>query len=405
MHPSRVHRLRFFLLPLLAAAIAADRPNPAKLNDPSLLETDTHHYQIHADLDQPLVADLGLRMDAMYEQYAKALPQFSLPSNAPALPVYLFDKKEKYMAFTDYSGTNTGGLFVAGRHPYLTAFLQGQGRDALKRTLQHEAFHQFAHAAIARQLPPWLNEGLAQYFEEFIWTGRDFLPDQIPPRRLRQLKLDTDQNRLIDFDLFMNQSGRDWSDTLHTNLVKAGTAYNQAWAMVTFCLIGPDDHYRAYLMALLDKLHRSDTAPEDAIRQCFPDKKEFRREFNAWAAKAKPTPEATMMERQETLGDFLLALQHNKIPIPAEMAGVRDLAIRYNLKIQYTRGSVTYSSSDRPASYFEDETGQPFKPDDLYLQPSNETPFPDIICKTAGLSWRTHFYLSAGQTEHETGVE
>jgi Protein of unknown function (DUF1570) len=405
MHRPRLRHLRFFVLPILAVLSAADRPNPGKLDDASLRELDTHHYQIHTDLEPLLVTDLGVRMDAMYEQYGNAFKQFLLPANAPALPVYLFDKKDKYMAFTDYAGTNTGGLFVSGRHPYLTAFLQGQGRDALKRTLQHEAFHQFAHAAIARQLPPWLNEGLAQYFEESIWTGKDFLSAQIPPRRLRQLKLDIDQKRIIDFDQFMNQSGREWSDTLHTNVVKAGTAYNQAWAMVCFCLAGDDDHYRADLMALLDKLHRADSSPEDAIRQCFPDKKEFHQKFSVWAAKAKATPEATMMERQETLGDFLLALQKNKIHIPADMAGVRDLAIRYNLKIQYTRGSVTYSSSDRPASYFEDEDGQPFKAADLYLEKSEETPFPDIICKTKAIVWRTHFYISGGETEHETGVE
>ncbi len=114
MRAPRVRRLRFFLLPILAASLGADRPNPGKLDDASLREVDTHHYQIHTDLEQPLVTDLGIRMDAMYDQYAKAFTQFSQPANAPALPVYLFDKKDKYMAFTDYAGTNTGGLFVSG---------------------------------------------------------------------------------------------------------------------------------------------------------------------------------------------------------------------------------------------------------------------------------------------------
>jgi hypothetical protein len=141
----RVLHLQFCLAALLTrVSVASDRTNLSTLEESSLRLVRTKHYDIHTDIDEALVSDLSKRMDSMYDQYVKTFRDFKPTGDAPPLPVYLFTNQKKYLAFTDYSGINTGGLFVAGRHPYLTAYDQGQGRDALRRTLQHEAFHQFA---------------------------------------------------------------------------------------------------------------------------------------------------------------------------------------------------------------------------------------------------------------------
>jgi hypothetical protein len=400
----RVRLGLIFLLPLL---IAADRPNPAKIDDPALRLVHTRHYDIHTDIDDSLIADLSARMDVMYDQYATTFSDFKPPTNAPALPVYLFATHEKYMAFTDYSGVNTGGLFVAGRRPYLTAYEQGQGRDALRRTLQHEAFHQFAHSTISQRLPPWMNEGMAQLFEESIWMGKDFLTDQVPPRRLRQLHADIVQKRLVEFDQFLALSPGDWRDTLHTNVEKAATCYNQAWAMAYFCSSAGDPAYHAQFNQLLQMLHDQNTDLTDATRKCFPDLKDFRKKFNIWAAKVQATPQATMLERQDTLADFLLAVTQKNFPVPADITAFRNLVVQNNLKIQYTRNGLSYTTDLSPVVYFSDLSGTVFKPEELFLQPDADAPLPDIICRPdeSSYRYRTHFYLSAGKTEHEMLIE
>ncbi len=381
---------------------AAGRHTTAGPIDPSLREVATKHYDIYTDLDESLVADLSSRLDVMYDQYTKTFSDFKRPSDSARLPVYLFVTHEKYMAFTDYSAVNTGGLFVAGRRTYLAAYEQGEGRDALRRTLQHEAFHQFAHAAIASHLPPWMNEGMAQCFEESIWVGQDFLTDQVPPRRIRQLKIDINQKRLIDFDQFMAFTPGDWSSILHTDLAKATTCYNQAWAMAYFCSVDPNYHPR--FLRLLRQLHANQNAPEKATRECFDDLKDFRNKFNAWAMKVEPTPEATMLEHLDTLGDFLLAIQANHLPIPADITSFRNMAIQLNLKIKYSRGNVVFTTADRPAVYFSDLSGDFFKPDALYFETNPQQTLPNVVCKTPKMSYRTHFYTSAGKPEHEVLV-
>ena len=147
----------------------------------------TAHYVIHTDIaDGPVVDDIARRMDVMYGLYAEQLSEFRpAADDAPPLPVYLFAERSRYVTFTRALGANTAGLFVAGRQSFLTSYLGGQGRDALRRALQHEAFHQFAYFRISRHLPIWLNEGLAQVYEEGIWTGKSFLLGQVPPWRMR----------------------------------------------------------------------------------------------------------------------------------------------------------------------------------------------------------------------------
>ena len=80
------------------------------------------------------------------------------------------------------------GVFMPHRR-LLAAFVEGVGRDGVRRTLQHEAFHQFAHETFGPNVPVWLDEGLAQVFEEAVWTGNGFVVGQVPPRRVRQLSL------------------------------------------------------------------------------------------------------------------------------------------------------------------------------------------------------------------------
>ena len=377
-----------------------------RADDSSLRLIHTRHYDIHTDMDESLVSDLATRLDAMFDQYTKTFADFKPPANAPPLPVYLFATHDKYMAFTGFTAVNTGGLFHAGWKSFLAAYEQGQGHDSLRRTLQHEAFHQFAYSTISRQLPPWMNEGMAQTFEESIWTGKDFLSDQIPPRRIRQLQVDVTQKRLVDFDKLLAMSARDWTTTLHTDVSKATTYYNQSWAMGYFCSSAGDADYHAKFVQLVKKLHGEHESTADATKECFPDLQAFRQKFNAWAAKLKPTPEAALLERQDTLADFLIALSKGREP-PADMAGFRKLVVTDNLKIQYTRGAVTYSTGDHPIQYFSDLNERIYTPAELFFQPDADGPLPDIVCQPTGgqYRFRTHFYDEENKTEHEVLVE
>jgi hypothetical protein len=383
-----------FLFPFSMAANAAD-----------LRVIHTKHYEIHTDIESAFATELAHRMDVMYEEYEKRLKDFRPPKNAPALPAYLFTHEDDYLAFTEGRAVHTGGLFVVTpERSFLAAFLNGQGRDQLRRTLQHEAFHQFAYAAISKDLPIWLNEGLAQIFEEGIWTGQNFLLGQVPPRRIRQLKADSKDHTLVDFKKFLAITPKEWSANLTADIEKGATYYNQAWAMVHFLAESGRPEYVSLLANYLKKLHNGED-PEAAFNQTFASNiTEFQDQFARWTTTLKPTPEATVLERQDTLGDFLVALDKDKKHF-TDMTQFRNTIVGHGYKLTYTRGAIKWSTSDTPQVYFANLKGQLYSPAELYFQRA-AAPLPDIVCHaTPQFQLRSHFYKGEKEIEHEVLIE
>ena len=398
---------------LAVLAVLSATRLPARAADGPVKESpDFHvvqatHYFVHTGIgDDPLVADLARRLDVMYDQYCLALSDFKPPADAPPFPVYLFDLEKNDLAFTDYAGKNTSGLFVGGPRSFLTSFLDANGRDQLRRTLQHEAFHQFAYFNVSRRLPIWLNEGLAQVFEEGIWTGRDFLLGQVPPHRTRQLQSDVKRHRLVPFDKVFHVTPEQWGNTLRHNLDDGNTEYGQAWAMAHFLKFGPDRAYHDRLAALLAKLHEDPAADlVDATTAALGDTPQFQRAFEAWASRLQPTPEATLLERQDTLGDFLPNARSEDHGATRSMTQFRDDVVAVGGAITYTHGAVKYTTVKPATVYFSGLDGRLYDGRQLFFEPARDAPLPDIVCRpNEAFVLRTHFYKGPKGTEHETSI-
>src|SRR3954453_5775601 len=154
---SRFGSPRAAVVPLALLALLAFAP--AARGEANLRSIPTDHYLIHTDLQDDLARDLAMRMDAMYDEYSRRLADFKDAREIPRLQVYLFARQDDYLKFTGDRLKQTGGVNIPPR-TLLSAFLEGQGRDGLRRTLQHEAFHQSAYNFISPNLPVWMNEGL-----------------------------------------------------------------------------------------------------------------------------------------------------------------------------------------------------------------------------------------------------
>jgi hypothetical protein len=376
---------------------------PARAEFPPL---DTPHYRIHTDLEPRLAEDLAVRMEAMYSDYAQRLADFDR-GTSPKMEVYLFKQRKDYAAFTNDRFPNTGGVFLPRRN-LLAAFLEPQGRDALRRTLQHEAFHQFAFTSIGSNLPVWLNEGLAQVFEEGVWTGRQFMIGQVPPRRIRQLKHDIDNHRLMPFRQFLAMSDEQWNaDLADANLGAA--RYGQAWAMTHFLVFDKDENdqyrYRSRLISMLRKIHAG-KKPGPAFVESFSDNYAgFEQRFLQFAAGLEPTREARLIEQQSVLADMLVMMGDAGDRFD-DVAAFRQKLTDGGYRLRYTKGNVQWSTEPDPASYFRDIFGRPMTSEQLYFSPRSGAPFPDIICSPAdGLRFRTVFHSGLERVDHETIIE
>jgi hypothetical protein len=387
----------------------------AAAGGPELRGLETRHYFIHTDLDRALAEDLARRMDAMFEDYSRRLADFN-PDRRAKFEVYLFKKRADYLTFTNNKVPNTGGVFMPARDT-LAAFLEGQGRDALRRTLQHEAFHQFAYSAISHDLAPWINEGLATVFEEGIFMGRSFSLGQVPPRRVRQLQADMNPKRprLIPFDKMMTMSLDDWGHALtredQRSISRGATQYNQAWAMCQFLIFAtpPNSTTPIFRKRFLDMLGRIHTGSDcdSAFKASFSDNLQgFQDRFVEWAKSLGATPEASMIERQDILADLLVALNDRGQRFNA-MEEFRNALSAGGYRMSYQKGDVRWQTDVDPTTYFKNLDGTPLAADEIYLSPRSGAALPDLILHAPRqIPLRTIFHdAPTGRIEHEMLID
>ena len=398
------------LLPLLALlALLSAQPPVFAAGPKNMREIQTRHYRIHTDLDFEFANDLAQRLDAMYEAYSWRLRLFKENGREmPRFEVYLYRDQKDYLNLTGQKMKHTGGVFMSGRN-LLASFLEGQGRDALRRTLQHEAFHQFAHTVISPNLPVWLNEGLAQVFEEAVWNGSNFALEQVPPRRIRQLEDDLRNKRLVKFETIMALSPMEWAKRLETDHHTGSTQYNQAWAMVYFLINAKDDkdgfRYRQRLLKWLELLHDGHEA-DASFRVAFGNNiPGFEARFVEYARTMRETPQATVLEHQDVLGDLIVELRKIGRTFDSVEALHQD-AVRSRYRMTYRRGPLQWTTDDDIGVYFCDAAGERYGREQLYFEPSRRGALPDLVCRySPETQFRTRFYSEGGRVEHEVLVE
>lgn len=366
----------------------------------------TNHYRIQTDVEPALADDLARRMDAMYDEYSRRLVDFAPREGSRLFDVYIYQRHEDYLKFTNDRFPNTGGVFISGKA--LAAFLEGQGRDQLRRTLQHEAFHQFAWSAIGPKLPVWLNEGLAQIFEEGIYNGSSFRIGEVPPRRLRQINDDIHNRQLFDFRSFMALTDKQWAENL-ADRDHAARQYNQAWAMAHYLIFAEQQpgrpRFRARLVEMLKLIHDGQEG-NAAFVTAFSDNIDgFQQMFLEYVRQLQATPVATCIEHQDILADMLIELRSRGRTF-ADVSSFHREIERGRYQIVYTRGALKWQSDADPSTYFRDLQGQTMTGDRMYFLPRNGAPLPDLVSRPSdALQLHTRFLQSKDKVEHEIVVE
>ena len=234
-----------FLAMLVAAALAPAAPPakaPASQPAAALKTYETRYYIILTDLDADSAREAGVRMTAMAEEYYQRTRGFSGVIRRK-LPFYLFSKKDDYLAAG--GPPNSTGVYN-GRS--LMAIAGDKTGEHIWHVVQHEGFHQFAYAVITGRLPTWLNEGMAEYFGESLFTGNDFVAGIVSPYRLGRLQTAIRDEKTEPFPQFMNMSGKEWSSDI------AIGNYDQAWSMLHFLVHGDEGKYAGALSAFINDL-------------------------------------------------------------------------------------------------------------------------------------------------------
>lgn len=161
------------------------RPDPNRSKDASRAAAkgktytfNSRFYKVTTDLpDRKLATEIARHMDAVFAEYSSRMANFRPNPQAAVrpdqrMPLYLIHRQQDYLdllAAFGFNAANSGGVFFRSpRGSGLATWVEGQSRLKMYYVLQHEGFHQFADARIASGLPPWVNEGLAEYFGDSL---------------------------------------------------------------------------------------------------------------------------------------------------------------------------------------------------------------------------------------------
>jgi hypothetical protein len=199
---------------------------------------ETRYYTLQTDLAPEPARAIIQHITLMAEEYNRRTSGMGKRVDR-RLPVYVVQNPLTYHALGGEPGT--AGLFTGDK---LMAVIDDPLSGETWHVIQHEGFHQFAAAAIGRELPIWANEGLAEYFGEGVFTGDAFYTGLIPPKRLRDVQHAIREHEFRPLRDIMQMSLETWNSTIDLAHEKAGHNYDEAWAMVQFLAHGDDGKYQ-----------------------------------------------------------------------------------------------------------------------------------------------------------------
>lgn len=234
---------------------------------------ETPYYVIYSDLEGETVLEAIVRTSAMASEYLRLFRDFTGQINRK-WDLYLYSNQADYNAAGGPQGS--GGVFMQRKGKIrLMTFVQGQ--TVAWSTVQHEGTHQFVYKMIGDEVPIWVNEGLAEYFGESIFTGDAMVHGIVSPRQVAEVKESIRTRSAMPFASVMAIDASQWAD----NVRKA--PYNQVWSMVHFLLHADNGKYAGAFHAYLMDIGRRGLSPDKAWKKQFgQDIAQFERLWAAW---------------------------------------------------------------------------------------------------------------------------
>lgn len=215
----------------------------------------SEHYVLYTTCtSRPFVNALPGFLEASWRAYSRLMPCETTPERK--LDVYLFQTRWQWERFTEqfnpqradiYKRIRSGGYSERG----ITVSHYSSQRAALS-ILAHEGLHQYLALTRGENIPPWLNEGLATYFEAFdidLQTTRPVFKPETNFIRTRSLRDALLADALIPMERIL---GTHAGLEIQERLAHVRSYYAQVWSLVQFLIRSDQDNlYRDGFMQLL----------------------------------------------------------------------------------------------------------------------------------------------------------
>lgn len=218
-------------------------------------DTSSKHYRIRTDAPR-FVVELEIKpfLDALYDTYVKVFDQeFGLQAKAADnkfIQIY-----HGYATYKQQTGKTRGTPgFIVGSN-VLHVFYEDIEPSTFYGTVYHEGAHQFFAAMLpGAQLPHWLNEALATYFEGCIYSrsSHKITVSLVPSVRLRFARNQLARVEVADPEKMFMAFGKEQYNALH---------YALGWSFVHYLTHVDGGKHRTAFGKLLRELNGSGAKP------------------------------------------------------------------------------------------------------------------------------------------------
>ena len=141
------------------------------------------------------------------------------------------------------AGQGSAGMFYAceDQTPAISLFIREMPVFDLMATIQHECFHHAAFLVFGSSLPRWINEGLAQVFQDAIhYSGRMNL-GMANPDRLERLQESTSRAGIQEL---IETPDEAWFASPDQYTMHISRLYESAWLIALTLIQGPSPELR-----------------------------------------------------------------------------------------------------------------------------------------------------------------
>lgn len=310
------------------------------------------------------VRSFSSHMDKVFSEYKRRFEKLRLTSRdqPKRMNLYLFQTQASYEQFLREKGIpaqNTGGMFVVNpKVNGLFTYIKDRPVRQTLSTLQHEGFHQFAFSYIGPNLPIWVNEGIAQFFEDGVLIGKRFHLDVANARRLNQVKDAITNNRTLPFANLIGMSDKTWALNVQNEPSLAALQYDQSWSMVYFLINSNDKLLNAFNQYLIAVGKGVDSQP--AFLNAFSLKSnsfaqlsaDFEMAWKRYTRDLEPNAISQVSDNMNFLAHGLLWIGKSKRPTPGSIEELRAVLQRVNYRISRTvNGVQTQFTADDESLY------------------------------------------------------
>ena len=245
-----------FLLVQFSASITQGKDSWTKVQ--------SENFVLVGNASERDIREVAVRLEQFRDAFSRLLTGFRINSSA-ATRVVVFKSNDAFDPFKPvYQGKpgNVAGYFQSGEDVnYITLTTEELADDPF-RVIFHEYVHLLLHNTV-RNVPPWLDEGLAEYYSTFDTAddGRKVLLGKVIPGHLLMLRSD----HWLPLQTLLSV---DRKSPYYNERDKTGIFYAESWALVHYLILGSEGKRLPQLGRFLSLID-ANVALDSAFKQAF----------------------------------------------------------------------------------------------------------------------------------------